>query len=65
MVAFVNDLSSDLNNFTANRSNINDDISAWYAIVLKHLNKHAPHKSKRVKNKRLPDWYNEEIEYAR
>ena len=32
-IAFVNDLSNDLNNFTVNRPIINDDISAWYAIV--------------------------------
>ena len=32
--AFINDLSIDLNNFNINSSNINDDISEWYNIVL-------------------------------
>ena len=63
--AFLNDLSSDLDNFTTTSSNINDDISEWYNIVLKHLDNHAPIKVKRVKTQRLPDCYNQDIETSR
>ena len=63
--AFLNDLSSDLDNFTTTSSNINDDISEWYNIFLKHLDNHAPIKVKRVKPQRLSDWYNQDIETSR
>ena len=63
--AFISDLTSDLNNFSASKSDINEDISIWYSILLKHLDCHAPYKIKRVKTKQLPDWYNDEIAHAR
>ena len=34
--AFLNDLSSDLDNFITTSSNINDDISEWYNITVYH-----------------------------
>ena len=64
--AFINDLSGDLNNFTVSpQSDINDDLMIWYSIFLKHLDHHAPYKTKRVKSKKLPDWYNDEIAATR
>ena len=56
---FISDLTSDLNDFSASKSDINEDISIWYSIILKHLDCHAPYKFKRVKTKYLPDWYNQ------
>ena len=64
--AFINDLSGDLNRFTVGpQSDINDDLMIWYSIFLKHLDHHAPYKTKRVKSKKLPDWYNDEIALTR
>lgn len=63
--SFINDLSSDLNNFTLDSSNINNAFLTWYNIFLKNLDKHAPIKVKRVKTKRLPDWHNDDIEASR
>ena len=53
--AFISDLTSELNDFSASKSDINEDISIWYNIILKHLDCHAPYKIKRVKTKYLPD----------
>ena len=54
--AFINYLSGDLNSFTVGpQSDINDDLMIWYSIFLKHLDHHAPYKTKRVKSKKLPD----------
>ena len=51
----MDDLSWDLNNFTVSCTNINVDISVWYDIILKHLNRHASFKVKRDKAK-LTTW---------
>ena len=58
---FLNDLENDLIAFTATLHNIDDDFATWHSIVMKHLDNHAPMKSKRVKSKRLPDWFTPEI----
>ena len=64
--AFISDLSGDLNSFTVSpQSDINDDLMIWYSIFLKHLDHHTPYKTKRVKSKKLPDWYNDEIAATR
>ena len=63
--AFISDLASDLNDFSACHSDINDDIANWYGILVKHLDRHAPFKTKRVKTKHLPEWYNDDIAFAR
>ena len=64
--AFINGLSGDLNNFTVSpQSDINDDLMIWYSIFLKHLDHHASYKTKRVKSKKLLDWYNDEIAATR
>lgn len=63
--AFIADLANDINTFNTNESDINDDLSVWYRIVLNHIDHHAPIKTRRVKTKKLPDWYNEEIASAR
>lgn len=54
-----------LSAFTLSQSDINDDVDSWYAIINKHLNRHAPIKTRRVKSKRLPDWFTPEIMKAR
>ena len=58
---FLRDLQNDLNAFTANSTNIDDDFSDWFQLIIKHLDNHAPIKTKRVKNKRLPEWFSPEI----
>ena len=54
-----------MNNFTVDQPDINKDISVWYKIIQKHLDQHAPYKTSRVKTKKLPEWYNQEIALAR
>lgn len=63
--SFISDLSNELNTFTLSQSDIDDDVTAWYVLIIKHLDRHAPLKTKRVKTKRLPDWYTPEIIQAR
>ena len=64
--AFIKDLAADLRNFSVDlQSDINDDLTVWYTIFLKNLDHHAPYKTKRVKSKKLPDWYNDEISNVR
>ena len=58
---FLNDLENDLITFTANQSTVDEDFAVWHNIIMKHLNNHAPTKNKRVKCKRLPDWFSPEI----
>ena len=47
--------------FVTDQTTIDDDMLTLSSILLKHLNKHTPLKAKRVKNKRLPDWFNPQI----
>ena len=47
--------------FTTTSSSLDEDLSNWYTIIMSKLDKHAPMKSKRVKTKRLPDWFTPEI----
>ena len=60
-IMFLNDLENDLITFTANQSTVDEDFAVWHNIIMKHLNNHAPIKNKRVKCKRLPDWFSPEI----
>ena len=63
---FIKDLAADLRNFSVDlQSDINDDLTVWYTIFLKNLDHHAPYKTKRVKSKKLPEWYNDEISNVR
>ena len=61
---FKADLSSDLNNFTVDQPGINKEISVCHNIIQKHLDRHAPYKTSRVKTKKLPEWFNLEIALA-
>ena len=36
-------------------------MTTWSSKILNHLNKHAPIKTKRVKTKRMPDWFTQDI----
>ena len=58
---FLNDLANDISVFTTNCSSIDEDFANWHSIIMNQLDNHAPMKSKRVKSKRLPDWFTPEI----
>ena len=58
---FISDIANDLDAFAADKSSIDEDLNIWYSFLLKHLNNHAPIKSKRVKSKRMPDWFTPDI----
>ena len=45
---FIANLSSELNSF------VNEDLSSRYDIIVKHLNRHALYKTKRVKQASCP-----------
>ena len=62
---FLADLHHDLCNFETNRETIDEDFTALHAIIMNHLDKHAPIKIRRVQSSRLPDWYSPEIGEAR
>ncbi|MCG8113294.1 MAG: reverse transcriptase family protein, partial [Candidatus Thiodiazotropha taylori] len=59
--AFLSDIARDLNMFTPNSPNIDEDFNTWHLMIMKQLDKHAPIKTKRVKSKRLPEWHTPEI----
>ena len=58
-------MTSCLTNFKSDRITIDDDLTEFYCIILKCLDKHAPVKLKRVKSNHLPAWYTPEIGEAR
>ena len=58
---FLHELSLDLESFTPCHESIEDDFSTWFSIIYKNLNEHAPLKNKRVKHKRLPEWFTPDI----
>lgn len=51
----------DLYTFVTNKKTVDGDMNVWSSLILKHLNKYAPVKSKRVKNKGLPCWFTPQI----
>ena len=63
--AFQSDLANALQNFELIHQSVDDDFNALHSIVIKQLDKHAPVKQRRVKSRRLPDWYTTEIGEAR
>lgn len=62
---FLTDLASDLDSLVVNESDIDEDFHVLYSIITKHLDYHAPIKTRRVKTKRLPDWHTPEISQVR
>ena len=60
-INFLNELAEDLETFETDQETVNSDFVVWSSIILKHLDKHAPIKTKRVKTKRLSDWFNQDI----
>ena len=62
---FLTDLSEDFSRYSVSESDIETDLTALYNILLNRLNQHAPIKTKRVKTKRMPPWYNPDIAQAR
>ena len=61
----MRDLSEDLCRFSVSESDIETDLASWYDLLLRHLNQHAPVKTKRLKTKGMPSWYNTDIAQAR
>ena len=57
----MQELTTDLETFHPHHLNVDDDFVLWFSLILKHLNIHAPIKTKRVKTKRLPYWFTPEI----
>ena len=62
---FLSDLATDLESFHLSNNNVDDDFTLWLSIVQGKLDKHAPIKTRRVKSKRLPDWFTPDILSAR
>ena len=58
---FLSDLTSDMQNYLPNQSHIDDDFDIWSSVIVSHINNHAPMKTKRVKSKRLPEWFTADI----
>ena len=54
-------LTKDLKTFTQDHLIVDDDFVIWFSLILKQLNVHAPLKTRRVKAKRLPDWFTPDI----
>ena len=48
-----------------NEKDIDSALALWYEFVLSTLNKHAPLKTKRVRNCKNPEWLTPEIRHAR
>ena len=62
---FLRDLSEELNRFSVSESDIENDLSLWYNILIKQLDQYAPVKTKQVETKHMPPWFNPEIAQAR
>lgn len=60
---FLPDLAADMEPFSnlSPESDINKDCTAWYSAIQRQLDRHAPLKTKRVKSKRLLEWFNQEM----
>ena len=58
---FLTDLESDLSLFSVNSSDIDEDFVKWHEVIMKHLDNHAPVKTKRIKSKKMPEWFTPEI----
>ena len=58
---FLAELAEDIETLETDQETINGDLEVWSSLILKHVNKHAPIKTKRVKTKRLPDWLTQDI----
>ena len=58
---FLTDLANDLDTFKVGQCHVDEDFTIWYAILLQQLDNHAPIRNKRVKTKRLPEWFTPQI----
>ena len=63
--AFLSDLESNFQNFELVHQSVDDDFESLYSIIINQLDRYAPIKQRRVKSRRLPDWYTPEIGEAR
>ena len=50
---------------TSQCRSVEDDFESLYSIIINQLDRYAPIKQRRVKSRRLPDWYTPEIGEAR
>ena len=46
--SYTSELSNQLSAFTLSQSDINDDVDSWYAIINKHLDRHAPKQKSKI-----------------
>ena len=60
-VDFLSDLTHDLDTFFNDQETVDTDMTVFSSLLINSLDKHAPIKSKRVKTKRLPDWFTTDI----
>ena len=51
--SFTTELTYELSAFTLSQSDINDNVDAWYAIISKHLDRHASIKSRKKNPQKL------------
>ena len=63
--SFLDDLGSGLESFEASQSHVDDDFTKWFSVIQNHLDRHAPLKTRRVKSKRMPEWFTPDIRDAR
>ena len=61
---FLTDLANDLDTFKVGQCNMDEDFTIWYAFFLQQLDNHAPTRNKRVKTKRLSEWFTPQISQA-
>ena len=64
-VSFLSDLATESESFYLSNSSVDEDFTLWYSIVQGNLDKHALVKTRRVKSKRLPEWFTSDILNAR
>lgn len=62
---FLQDLSEDLRTFYLSNSEVDVDFTNWSSILTRQRNKHAPVKTKRIKTRQMPVWFNAVITKAR
>ena len=59
--SFLDDPGSALESFEVSQSHVVDDFAKWFSVIQIHLDRHAPLKTRRVKSKRMPEWFTPDI----
>ena len=63
--SFLDDLGSGLESFEPSQSHVDDDFTKCVSVIQFHLDRHASLKTRRVKSKRMPEWFKPDIWEAR